>query len=77
NEAARLSELTKGSPARALTSAGTLEAARADERAHWEPAGTAVLRGRDRPTVLYALVREDRRRSGDQPPATAGTIETV
>jgi adenylate cyclase len=52
NEAARLSEIAKHREERVLASAGTLELAAADERAHWALDGEVVLRGRRTPTRL-------------------------
>ena len=88
NEAARLSELAKTDEGRLLASAAVLSMAGPDEVGHWEPEGEAVLRGRHEPTVVMRPVQapaglaaplETVRRGavGRQPPATAGTIETV
>ena len=75
NEAARLSEQAKGIPGRLLASGATVGAASAEEAARWGGAGEVVLRGRDRPTVLMEPAPGAPERA--QPPATAGTIETV
>jgi len=52
NEAARLTELAKSRPERLLVSASLLESLDDDERAHWQPDGETVLRGRTTPTAL-------------------------
>jgi adenylate cyclase len=72
NEAARLCELAKERPGRVLASGSALDAA-GDEERHWCRQGEAVLRGRARPTVLAVPSAA----AAAQPPATAGTIETV
>lgn len=56
NVAARLSDLAKTSPDRVLVDAVSVEAAGPEERAHWESRGEVELRGRARPTVLYAPI---------------------
>jgi len=77
NEAARLSDLAKTTPGRLLTSGETVTAA-GEEAARWHQDGEAVLRGRLSPTVLMAPVTADAEEGRVlQPPATAGTIETV
>jgi adenylate cyclase len=80
NEAARLSELAKSSPLRLLAS-GEVVAAAGDEAAWWQRRGEEHLRGRDRPTTVMAPTDTPAvaRTPGRvlQPPATAGTIETV
>jgi adenylate cyclase len=55
NEAARLSELAKATPGRALASGRAVKAAGAEGR-RWRPAGTETLRGREQPTELYQPV---------------------
>ena len=52
NEAARLTELAKQRPERLLISASLLDLVPEEERKHWHPEGTAVLRGRTQPTRL-------------------------
>lgn len=52
NEASRLTQLAKETPARILASAATLARARDTERASWRADGEATLRGRPRPTKL-------------------------
>jgi adenylate cyclase len=54
NEAARLMELAKATPARVLASVAAVEAAADGERAEWQDQGSTTLRGRDRPTGLAA-----------------------
>jgi adenylate cyclase len=54
NQAARLTELAKRRPGRALAAASTLELAGANTTS-WLPAGSVVLRGRSEPTELYEL----------------------
>jgi adenylate cyclase len=77
NSAARLSDLAKRAPGRLLAT-DTAVAAAGDEARHWLPEGEAVLRGRATATVLMAPADPaPRQASEDQPPATAGTIETV
>ncbi len=79
NEAARLSDLAKTIPGRLLAS-GEAVAAAPEEAACWEQQGEVVLRGRLSPTVLMAPVAPvpaPGDGAGLQPPATAGTIETV
>ncbi|MHB8438862.1 MAG: adenylate/guanylate cyclase domain-containing protein [Acidimicrobiales bacterium] len=75
NEAARLTDLAKTIPSRLLASATCVVAADGEERRHWDGAGETVLRGRDRPTSL--MTPADGAPAGVQPPATAGTIDTV
>jgi adenylate cyclase len=52
NEAARLCELAKLRPGRLLATAGALEGASKDERAHWTLGETVTLRGHEQPTRL-------------------------
>ena len=52
NEAARLTELAKQRPERLLISASLLDLVPDEERRHWHPEGTTVLRGRTQPTRL-------------------------
>ena len=85
NEAARLSELAKDHPGRVLASKRAVDAAASAESAQWETTGEVQLRGRDRPTVLMApapgtvpaAMPEAVLAEVPQPPATAGTIDTV
>ena len=56
NEAARLTELAKSRPERLLVSAGVLENADPEERAHWAERESVVLRGRTTPTRLAVAV---------------------
>ncbi|HEX2072948.1 MAG TPA: adenylate/guanylate cyclase domain-containing protein [Geodermatophilus sp.] len=53
NEAARLTELAKEHPGRAIASEPTVRAAAGDEGRHWVPDGVVELRGRDEPTRLW------------------------
>ncbi|WP_279491656.1 adenylate/guanylate cyclase domain-containing protein [Actinomadura sp. KC216] len=52
NEAARLSDLAKGTPGKVLASTTVLELAHLDEAEEWDLGGTVTLRGRSRPTRL-------------------------
>jgi len=52
NQAARLSELAKAKPGRALAAAASVEAASPGEASKWEELGEVVLRGRTEPTAL-------------------------
>jgi adenylate cyclase len=54
NEAARLTELAKDHPRRALASEATVVAAHPDERERWEPDGQVELRGRGEPTRTWS-----------------------
>jgi adenylate cyclase len=54
NEAARLTELAKAQPGRALASDEAVQAA-AGEQEHWAPGERVVLRGRDVPTSTWVL----------------------
>ena len=54
NEAARLCELAKSLPGRLLATAGALEGASENERAHWTLGETVTLRGHEHPTRLAA-----------------------
>jgi len=54
NEAARLCELAKSWPGRLLATAGALEGASENERAHWTLGETVTLRGHEHPTRLAA-----------------------
>jgi class 3 adenylate cyclase len=53
NEAARLTELAKEHPGRAVASEPTVRAADPAERSSWTPDGEVVLRGRDEPTRTW------------------------
>jgi class 3 adenylate cyclase len=53
NEAARLTELAKEHPCRAVASEATVLTAGPDERAHWVRDREVELRGRDEPTVTW------------------------
>ena len=53
NEAARLTELAKDHPCRAVASEATVLAAADDERKHWELDVEVELRGRDEPTRTW------------------------
>jgi adenylate cyclase len=53
NEAARLTELAKDHPGRAVASGPTVRAADESERAHWAPDGAVTLRGRDAATATW------------------------
>lgn len=55
NEAARLSDVAKGTPGRLLASAASVSRA-GDEAASWASVGNAALRGRSSPTELFAPV---------------------
>ena len=52
NEAARLCELAKSTPAHLLASSQTVQNARENERGHWTFGDTVTLRGHDQPTRL-------------------------
>jgi adenylate cyclase len=56
NEAARLTELAKDQPGRAVASQATVQAADPAERAHWEPGPEVELRGRGVPTATWVRV---------------------
>jgi class 3 adenylate cyclase len=58
NEAARLTELAKDHPGRAVASEATVLAAEEAERAHWARDRQVALRGRDEPTRTWVR-RED------------------
>jgi adenylate cyclase len=53
NEAARLTELAKDSPGRAVASEATVLAAGDGEREHWQRDGEVELRGRGEPTRTW------------------------
>jgi adenylate cyclase len=53
NEAARLTELAKEHPGRAVASEATVRAADEREREHWRRDAEVELRGRDEPTVTW------------------------
>lgn len=53
NEAARLTELAKDHPGRAVASESTVQAAEPDERRHWVRDREVELRGRGEPTVTW------------------------
>jgi class 3 adenylate cyclase len=53
NEAARLTELAKEHPGRAVASEPTVQAADPGEREHWVRDGEVELRGRDEPTGTW------------------------
>ncbi|MFF1822765.1 adenylate/guanylate cyclase domain-containing protein [Kribbella sp. NPDC058245] len=52
NEAARLSELAKGTPSRLIASMSAVEDAGPTEGAHWQPGDRVTVRGRSEPTQL-------------------------
>jgi adenylate cyclase len=54
NEASRLTELAKGTPARVLASEEAVRRAAGDEEQAWELGDTEMLRGRSTPTRLAA-----------------------
>ncbi|GAA3183732.1 adenylate/guanylate cyclase domain-containing protein [Blastococcus jejuensis] len=56
NEAARLTELAKDHPGRAVASAPTVQAAAPEEREHWVRDGEVELRGRDEQTETWVVV---------------------
>jgi adenylate cyclase len=60
NVAARLCELAKAAPGRVLVDAASVEAAAAEEKAHWESRGEVELRGRQRSATVYAPVQTSR-----------------
>src|SRR3954452_18231094 len=53
NEAARLTDLAKDHPGRAIASESTVMAAAEEERAHWQRDGEVELRGRDEKTRTW------------------------
>jgi adenylate cyclase len=53
NEAARLTDLAKEHPGRALASEPTVRAAPLGEREHWVRDTEVELRGRDEPTTTW------------------------
>jgi adenylate cyclase len=57
NEAARLTELAKDHPGRAVASEATVQAAEADERRHWVRDREVELRGRGELTVTWVRSR--------------------
>jgi len=57
NEASRLTEAAKVRPSRVLAACRTLDRARPDEGAHWQPAETILLRGRPEPTETCEPIR--------------------
>jgi class 3 adenylate cyclase len=57
NEAARLTELAKDHPGRAVASEATVLAAADGEREHWQRGAQVELRGRDETTTTW--VRRD------------------
>ncbi|WP_204332407.1 adenylate/guanylate cyclase domain-containing protein [Geodermatophilus sabuli] len=55
NEAARLTELAKDHPGRAVASEAAVLTAAPGEAVHWAPGAAVELRGRDEPTQTWAL----------------------
>jgi adenylate cyclase len=55
NEAARLTDLAKDHPGRAVVSEAAVRSARGGEELHWAPGGVVELRGRDEPTRTWGL----------------------
>jgi adenylate cyclase len=55
NEAARLTDVAKGRPLKALASGEVVRRA-GDEAARWHGVGTAALRGRQAPTAIFEPV---------------------
>jgi class 3 adenylate cyclase len=53
NEAARLTELAKEEPGRAVASEDAVRAAGGDEARNWVPDGVTELRGRGQPTLTW------------------------
>lgn len=72
NEAARLTELAKRTPERALASADALSRARADEAGRWELGDELELRGRAAATAV-AVPRAERSPAAGTPAARSGT----
>jgi adenylate cyclase len=72
NEAARLSELAKTRPERALASAAALSRANSEEVTHWQLRDEARLRGRSAPTTIAAPCEEEPGGSS-RPAATPAT----
>jgi adenylate cyclase len=68
NEAARLTELAKETPARVLASASLVEHASPEEAAHWELGDSVTLRGRSEETRL--AVPGQRQSSGKNSPVS-------
>src|SRR3954449_4285797 len=66
NEAARLTELAKDHPGRAVAADPAVRAAPAEERAHWVRDADVELRGRGEPTTTW--VRRLDRSTGQEPP---------
>ncbi|MDQ2729619.1 MAG: adenylate/guanylate cyclase domain-containing protein [Actinomycetota bacterium] len=58
NEAARLTEVAKAHPSRVLASGATVSAAGSEGRM-WTVVDTRVLRGRSRPTSVFAPTDDD------------------
>jgi class 3 adenylate cyclase len=58
NEAARLTDLAKDHPCRAMASEATVLVAAPPEREQWVRDGEVELRGRDEPTVTYVRRRD-------------------
>jgi adenylate cyclase len=56
NEAARLTELSKGRPGRVIASSATVRRS-GPEETNWIPLGTVALRGRSAPTAIHEPVR--------------------
>ncbi len=56
NEAARLTELAKDHPGRAVAGEATVRSAAPGERDRWRPDRTVTLRGRDEETLTYVRV---------------------
>ncbi|MGK5111764.1 MULTISPECIES: adenylate/guanylate cyclase domain-containing protein [unclassified Geodermatophilus] len=55
NEAARLTDLAKDHPGRAVVSEAVVRAAGGDEAVYWAPGPVVELRGRDEPTQTWVL----------------------
>ncbi|MGY1688503.1 adenylate/guanylate cyclase domain-containing protein [Geodermatophilus sp. SYSU D01105] len=55
NEAARLTDLAKDHPGRAVVSNSVIRAARGHEAQYWAPGTVVELRGRDEPTQTWVL----------------------
>jgi adenylate cyclase len=55
NEAARLTELSKGRPARLIASSTAVQRG-GSEGSNWMPLGTVALRGQSAPTAIYEAV---------------------
>ncbi len=77
NESARLSEVAKRDPRRALATGRAVDAAQAREAAQWERLEVTMLRGRTEQTVIYGAARGEDAQGAESIPGVGGSLDEV